>query len=250
MKKTTAKGRPRKSEITRLKVMAWFNAVAEASGKTAAELEREFAQPGHIRWVNGIEIRPRLWEKYRRGEVEPRSGYSFKGAPNLVERVEQRYPGTAIWLSSPIWRLADKAPMEMSGIRGIYEGLPYLLQSIFIAAPHEASEVFWRRPVDPQHVCEILLRQGGLDALITALAMAKEAEITQDQYQHSEAREAAQRCIAGMNHDQIFDAELLGELRTYLEGCWGRAKYFSIPGESAGEDEADEDEFYKSLDRR
>lgn len=239
--KNTAKGRPRKSEITRFKVMAWFNAVTEASSKTAAELEREFAQVEHVRWVNGVEIRPKLWEKYRRGEVEPRSGYSPQGMPNLVERVEQRYPGTAKWLSSPLWHLADKAPMAMDDIHKIYEGLPYLFRSIFIAAPHEASEVFWRRPVDPQHVCEILLRQGGFDALTTILAMIKEAEITQDQYQHSEAREAAQKCIAGMNHDQILDAELLGELRRYLERCWGRAKYFSIPGES----EADEDEFYK-----
>lgn len=235
MKKPATKGRPRKSETTRLKVMAWFNAVAEASGKTAAELEREFAPAEHVRWVDGMEIRPRLWEKYRRGEVEPRSGCSLKGALNLVERVEQRYPGTAIWLSSPLWRLADTAPMEMSEIREIYEGLPYLLRSIFIAAPHEASEVFWRRPVDPQHVCEILLRQGGLDALITALTMVKEAEITQDQYQHSEGRETAQRCLTYMKHGQIFDAKLLGNLRRHLECNWRRVKYFSVSGEDDDE---------------
>lgn len=228
--------------------MAWFNAVAEASGKTAAELEREFAPAEHVRWVNGMEIRPRLWEKYRRGEVEPRSGCSPKGVPNLVERVEQRYSGTAMWLSSPLWRLADKAPMEMSDIRGIYEGLPYLLRSIFIAAPHEASEVFWRWPVDPKHVCEILLRQGGLDALITALTMIKEAEITQDQYQHSEGNETVQLCLTRMKHDQILNAELLGDLRRYLEWNWKRAKYFSIPGED--DEEGDEDEFNKYLDRR
>lgn len=241
MKKLSSKGRPRKSEITRFKVMAWFNAVAEASGKTAAELEREFAPAEHVRWVNGMEIRPRLWEKYRRGEVEPRSGCNLKGALNLVERVEQRYPGTAMWLSSPLWRLADKAPMEMSDIRSIYEGLPYLLRSIFIAAPHEASEVFWRRPVDPQHACEILLRQGGLDALIVALALVKESEITQYQDQHLIGVKTVRRCLELLQHNQILSGTLLMGLYGYLEFRWEKVKYFCIPGEK-DEDEDEEDE--------
>ncbi|MCL4470093.1 MAG: hypothetical protein M1547_02925 [Gammaproteobacteria bacterium] len=230
MKKLSSKGRPRKSEITRFKVMAWFNAVAEASGKTAAELEREFAPAEHVRWVNGMEIRPRLWEKYRRGEVEPRSGCSPKGAPNLVERVEQRYPETAVWLSSPLWRLADKAPMEMSDIRGIYEGLPKLLRSIFIMAPHEEGEVFWRRPVAVDHVCEILLRIGGLDALVVALALVKEAEITQYQDQHEIGVDTVRQCLALLQHDQILGGKLLRELYRYLEHRWKKVKYYRIPG--------------------
>lgn len=56
MKKTTTRGRPRKSEITRFKVMAWFDAVSKASGKTAADLEREFA-PAQVSWARGMEMR-------------------------------------------------------------------------------------------------------------------------------------------------------------------------------------------------
>lgn len=126
--------------------------------------------------------------------------------------------------------------MEMNDIRGIYEGLPYLLRSIFIAAPHEASEVFWRRPVDPQHVCDILLRRGGLDALIVALTLVKEAEITQYQNQHLNGINTVRRCLESLQNDQILGGKLLKNLYGYLEFRWEKAKYYWIPGEEDEED--------------
>lgn len=218
--------------IRSMRIRSWVRAVQLASGLTLAQLEDAFSErkPGQKPSNHSC-----IWGKYERGEVAPRSGCNPKGALNLVERVEQRYPGTAMWLSSPLWRLADKAPMEMSEIREIYEGLPYLLRSIFIVVPHEASEVFWRRPVDVDHVCEILLRIGDLDALIVALALVKEAEITQYQDQHEIGVDTVRQCLAHMKHAQILNAKLLGDLHRYLERCWGKAKYFSIPGEDDGE---------------
>lgn len=109
MKKISRKGRPRKDAITKLKVMAWFRAVAEASGKTSAQLEREFANPDHIRRSKdkNQEIRPGLWDKYRRGEVEPRA-LPINGKPlSIVQAVEAKYPGTARVLTLPLWTLLD-----------------------------------------------------------------------------------------------------------------------------------------------
>lgn len=220
--------------IRSMRIRSWVRAVQLASGLTLAQLEDAFSErePGQK-----PSNRSCIWGKYERGEVAPRSGCSPKGTPNLIERVELRYPGTAMWLSSPLWRLADKAPMEMSEIREIYEGLPYLLRSIFIAAPHEASEVFWRRPVDTKDVGEILLKpstQDTVSTLVIALAMVKEAEITQSQYEHWTGVEIVQKCLAMQKQNGVLDGELLSDLYRYLVARLERVEYFSIPEEGEG----------------
>lgn len=126
MKKSASRGRPRKNEITKLKVMAWFNAVSQASGKTAAELEREFAAPDHIRRSKdkNKEIRPGLWDKYRRGEVEPRSSPSKGKIISVVEAVETQYPGTARLLILPLWKLLDfNQPVSIEELNAIQKSI-------------------------------------------------------------------------------------------------------------------------------
>lgn len=216
-----------------MRVRAWVRAVKLASGLGLAELEEMFSQ----RLGAGPSSRSCIWEKYQRGEVVPRIRLQTKRGLSLVERVEQRYPGTAKWLTSPLWRLVDKAPMEMSEVREIYEGLPHLFRSIFIAGPHEASEMFWRRPVDYEHVYTILLRQRDLDALVVALAMVKESETSQNQYQHWRGIETVWQCMDSLRHGGILDANLFSELRNYLEFYWEKARYFTVPGEGEDDDE-------------
>lgn len=126
MKKISRKGRPRKDAITKLKVMAWFRAVAEASGKSSAQLEREFADPNHIRRSKekNQEIRPGLWDKYRRGEVEPRARPIKENRVSVVQAVEAKYPGTARVLTLPLWRLLDfSQPMSMAELDAIEKTL-------------------------------------------------------------------------------------------------------------------------------
>lgn len=222
-------------EIRAMRVRAWVQAVKQASGLSLAELEDEFSQ----RWAQrSPSLRSCIWEKYQRGEVVPRAGLRTKEGLSLVERVEERYPGTARWLSLPLWRLADKAPMDMKEIRAIYEGLPKLLRSIFIAGPDKASEIFWRRPVDHEHVCDIVLRIGDLDALVVALALVREAEITQNQDQHEVGVETVKKCLYLLQYDPVLGKKLVDELREYLGVRWENAKYFSIPEESDADDEA------------
>jgi hypothetical protein len=133
MKKISRKGRPRKDAITKLKVMTWFRAVAEASGKTSAQLEREFANPNHIRRSKdkNQEIRPGLWDKYRRGEVEPRA-HPINGKPlSIVQAVEAKYPGTAKVLTLPLWRLLDfSRPVAMEDLNAIEKTLPPEIQCL------------------------------------------------------------------------------------------------------------------------
>lgn len=133
MKKSASRGRPRKNEITKLKVMAWFAAVAQVSGKSAAELEREFADPKHIRRSKGKnkEIRPGLWDKYRRGEVEPSLRPTKGKSISVVQAVENKYPGTAKVLMLPLWKLMDfSQPMTMGELCTIQQGIPSKIQAL------------------------------------------------------------------------------------------------------------------------
>lgn len=162
--------------IRKMRVQAWFWAVRHTSGLSTHELERLFREDTG-RQIN----RSCIWNKYRRGEVVPRSGFYECGAVKLVERVEARYPGTAGLLNSPIWRLADPAPMEMCEIRGIYEGLPNPIRDLFIARDSGAWGKFWRRDVNQKQVYDILYRIRDTNSLTAALALVKESEAIQSQ---------------------------------------------------------------------
>lgn len=168
-------------EIRKMRVQAWFRAVSLASGLTPRELEKKFSESDGDRKVK----RSCVWNKYRRGEVVPRSGPRPDGGLNLVDRVELAYPGTAKWLTLPLWRLLDKAPMEMSEIRRSYESLPRPMRAMFIHPDATESSVFWRvRAMDCKADCELLLRFESLEGLIAVLTLKKEVECTQNIAQH------------------------------------------------------------------
>lgn len=214
-------------EIRSLRVQTWFRAVRLASGKTPAQLEREFSQP---RGVPRMLPRSCIWEKYARGEVVPRSGRRRDGALNLVERVEARYPGTKQWLEWPLWRLADKAPMTMSEIKTIYEELPEPIRSMFIATKNGACGIFWRRPIEIDHACEILLRYRGIHGLIAILAIVKEAEIIQNQYQHQVGIRAAMEYLrsVAVKASQPMADDIYAYLTKYIKFQWKSAGYFNV----------------------
>lgn len=214
--------------IRSMRVRTWFRAVTLASGLTPAQLEREFSERDRARAASA---RSCIWDKYRRGEVVPRSSSMSPGRPGLVERVERRYPGTAAWLSSPLWRLADKAPMEMSELRRIYEGMPQPIRSIFVSSKKEAPGLFWRRPVDIDHACEILLRFQSVEGFVAVLAIVKEAETTQEQYQHYTGVDAAWVYMreTALPRDQVLGSIIRTDLSEYLESRWQNLGYLDVP---------------------
>jgi hypothetical protein len=178
-------------EIRKMRVQAWYRAVALASGLTPRELERKFSESESDRKVK----RSCVWDKYRRGEVVPRSGPRPDGGLNLVDRVEADYLGTAKWLTLPLWRLLDKAPMEMSEIRRCYESLPQPMRAIFIQPNATESSVFWRRDIDCRKVCDLLLRFADPDGLAVVLTMGREAEVIQSRRQHDIVLESTEGYI-------------------------------------------------------
>ena len=175
-------------EIRKMRVQAWFRAVSLASKLTPREFEKQFGESESDRKVK----RSCVWDKYRRGEVVPRSGPRPDGKPNLVDRVEAAYPGTAKWLALPLWRLLDKAPMEMSEIRRSYESLPRPMRAMFIHPDATESSVFWRRrKLDCKADCDFFLRFEDLDGFTAVLTMLRETESTQNQNQNKICREKA-----------------------------------------------------------
>jgi len=218
-------------EIRKMRVQAWFRAVAQASKLTPRELEKKFGEPK----CDGKVKRSCMWDKYRRGEVAPRSGLRPDGGLNLVDRVEATYPGTAKWLTLPMWRLLDKAPMEMSEIRGYLEGLPNLIRQIFIYGSAQPSGLFWRRDTDYDDACDHLLRFGSLDGLTAVLALVKEAEVIQDQYQHQDCAQKAGEYIARLECRGLLPEALIGELSNYLAQRVAAAGYFFEPQDEESE---------------
>lgn len=212
-------------EIRKMRVLAWFRAVSLASKLTPRELEKQFSEPESDRKVK----RSCVWDKYRRGEVVPRSGLRPDGGLNLVDRVEAAYPGTAKWLSLPLWRLLDKAPMEMSEVRRYLEELPNLMQQIFIYGPAQSQNLFWRRDTDYDDACDYLLRFGNLDGLTAVLALIKEAEVIQDQYRHQDCAQKAGEYIARLEYGGLLPDILIGKLSNYLAKRVSGAGYFSEP---------------------
>lgn len=206
--------------IKRLRIRSWFQAVHCASGLSAGDLEYQFSL------ANEECSRSCIWDKYRRGDVAPRD--------SLVNAVENRFPGTGQWLHSTLWRVADERPMEMAEIRSAFEELPNLLRSIFLARQATKSTVFWRRPVETDSACDILLRINNVDALVATLLLVKEAETTQNHYQHEDGIGFALRYLERFKEHPVLGGEVNSDLQIYLKSHWANLVYPEIPEDNYG----------------
>lgn len=202
-------------QIRKMRVKVWFRAVTMKSGLSARELEEKFRED------SGRKVkRSCIWNKYRRGEVVPRAGYRDDGRPNLLERVEAEFPKTTSWLYSPVWRLADKAPMEMSELRAVYSALSAPIRALFVQPRARPSDRFWRSTVSTNAALSTLFRMRDMEALVAILAMVKEAETTQSRQAHECAVRAAQVLI-GMFEERASEPLADSGLFRYLKRSWG-----------------------------
>lgn len=142
-------GRPKTNKaLQQLRVQTWFNAVSEASGKTAYELEKEFA-PSTVDRENFNKQRARLWEKYRLGKTMPTIKEKKGGRKGTAQLVEERYPGTLAVLQDPIWMLADpNVQLGMDDLKEIYLSLNDEIKSLLLEDGDLTGVRFWRKPCD------------------------------------------------------------------------------------------------------
>lgn len=181
MKKTV--GRPSTDKAFRVRTKAWFFAVSLASNMNAGELEIYFAPPAK-RDMYKPGNRPRHWEKYMTGLICPKNKPDLNGRMSIVERVEECFPGTAMWVTLPFWLVLSNAYMEMHELKAIYSSLSLPVRELIIMEGAPDDEIFWRRPARYSDLFDQLITIGGLDAATAVLALIKEAELTQNQLQH------------------------------------------------------------------
>lgn len=176
-------GRPKKNKaLQQLRVQTWFNAVAEASGKTAYELEKEFA-PSTVDRENFNKQRARLWEKYRLGKTMPTIKEKKGGRKGIALLVEEKYPGTLKWLTNELGDLADmNKPISMAFIRGVFETLPAEIRDVIIKNDASYKTLFWRRTnINTKDFYKSLVYNGSAFGFIALLALFRESIECQDE---------------------------------------------------------------------
>lgn len=183
-KKKRSAGRPKENKLIReLKVKTWFTAVAKVSGKTAYELEKEFA-PSYVDRDGFGKHRARLWEKYRLGKTVPTMIKTESGRRPIALLVEEKYPGTLKWLESPIWRLLDlDIEVSMNDLRSIYESLDPKVACLIV--DEKKGQLFWRKhESDPDKLIAELHRVGTMDGLIALACLWRESILCQQSLVH------------------------------------------------------------------
>ncbi len=176
-------GRPKTDKLLKkFRVQTWFNAVAEASGKTAYELEKEFAPPTVDR-ENFNKQRARLWEKYRLGKTMPTIKEKKGGRKGIAQLVEEKYPGTIHWLTDERFDLANvDKEITMKFIREVFESLPPEIRKYIVRENANASTLFWRKKfITEPAFYESLVRNPSPQAFIALLALLREALICQNE---------------------------------------------------------------------
>lgn len=217
-------GRPPLDEADRIRAQAWFNAVSLTSGKSDRELEEVFGQRiarGPNQGKLSIGANPGLWRKYKLGLSCPKTKPAKGGRKSIVERVEERFPGTAKWMSMPLWDTIRPKPLEMSDLKELYLSLSPPVRALIVDAQPQPSEKFWRRQVDIETLCQQLLEVGGLDSATAVLALVREAETAQNRgmYLYLLAR-WAEFCQATLQRQPEF-VPLIGKINALIERRFG-----------------------------
>ena len=205
--KKRSPGRPKENKLLReLKVKTWFNAVAEASGKTAYQLEKEFS-PSYVDREKFNKQRSRLWEKYRLGKTMPTMKEIKGGRRPVALLVEDKYPGTLKWLTSPIWTLADPdIDITMEYLRSVYESLYPQIRSMLIEDTINKPRVFWRKHCDDYKrlISEIVVLNG-LDGFIALLCLLRESIVCQ-RHDRFELTIGVFKRLEKLNRDPAFNS--------------------------------------------
>lgn len=211
-------GRPKKNKLlTSLKVRTWFNAVALASGMSAYELERQFSPDYLANDKNYPKLRPRLWEKYKLGKIEPSSKPIKGNLKSIAERVEDVYPGTIRWLKSPIWKLADfDTSISMEEIRGIYYSLDFSINKYLVYQNLPSKKnIFWRNQAKSEtDVIREIYNIGSIDSIVALLGLIREASLIQNSKLFQETNFALITLLEKKSREPI-DASLI-KLRLHV----------------------------------
>lgn len=208
--------RPHKNRLlTKIKVQSWFNAVSIASGKTAYQLEKEFLPPGRDA-SNFPEKRSTIWQKYKSGKIEPSSNMIKGHTKSVAERVEEKYPGTIRWLTSPYWLLADSdRQTTLEDLRYAYEWLHPKTRYLVVKENVGDRDIFWRKQTVERELLRKAVGIEDIDGLTLAMALVVESRLWQLESLYRGRIENLMTVLEGCN-SQILTPGMRSELREAL----------------------------------
>ena len=193
------RGRPKLDLIYKCRTQVWLYAVSMASGRmTPAQLELLFCDMKSA-GKHTPSNRPGLWGKYESGKVSPRI-HSRNGKQSIVDRVEERFPGTAYWIKIPFWNLLTAKHMSMDDLKQIYMSFePNVRDLIIMEETDDKYPWCWRTQDDLEEICEELLKIGDIDAISAILCLFREAKLKQSIIEFQFIYEYWIQCLAIIN---------------------------------------------------
>lgn len=216
-------GRPSIDTAFRIRTKAWFIAVSQASGMNAEELEIYFAPPDKQGMYRGGN-RPRLWEKYRAGRICPKSKPDRNEKESIVERVGKCFPGTDKWISMPFWQVLSYSQMEMHELKAVYRSLSNPVRELIIMEKAQENKMFWRTPTNQDDLYRKLISIGDIDAATAVLAMIKEAEVTQNQFQHRQGLAWWAYCVWVLQNHPVL-SQVMDDINKIIADRFTRVGY-------------------------
>lgn len=161
------RGRPKKSPIAMLKTQVWFQAVSLISDKSAYQLEKYF-HPEQVRRGESWVIRPRRWDRYRNGVMEPKDVIG-----GLIDQVEAVAPSSACWFRMPLWQAIETIPLSQEQIDAQLMSLEAEVMTVLFMPKNEFGQA--RQPFGDKE-SQQLIEIGSFDALAAAILLVRESE--------------------------------------------------------------------------
>lgn len=169
MSESKGPGREPRNPVDVLRTKIWMAAVFAASGLTPGQIEA-LLEPERVRREGGRTIRPRLWDRYASGDHVPNDNQDRKP----VSLAEARWPGTAVWFRSPMWRALRPEPVTAALAEQLLGQIEPLRDVLFVPSRWNPS-VLRQAAVDPTLLATII-GVGRIDALAAAMVFARQAE--------------------------------------------------------------------------
>lgn len=165
---------PSTCPVDRLRTRLWFRALQEMSGLPTAYAVEMALDGDRVRKRNTDVSRPRKWDAYKRGAKVPADR---PGPRNAIEQAEARFPGSARWFRSPLWRYLKNEPFNARQFEDALRMIePAVVSLLFEAAPREHEKVPRQRSFD-HDTADRLIALGGFDALVAAILLAGLSEV-------------------------------------------------------------------------
>jgi len=164
------RGRPPNGPVDIFRVKAWFWSVAGNLRVISAYKVEKYFEPEKFTYNkdNYSTSRPCKYDKYKRGKHEPE--------PELVERIEEEFPGTKKWLTHALWDLLKNPTMEFNQLYPLLIKLRPSVSDLLFHRSLKKQLMPSRRDMTINALLDKLDQESNIDALIACIGLLIEAK--------------------------------------------------------------------------